>query len=55
MSKNKYILPFKGEWYVEHGGYNKKNPTLGTSFLNDMHMILKLGKIIYHITMTIKF
>lgn len=25
MSKNKYILPFIGEWYIEHGGYNKKD------------------------------
>lgn len=25
MSKNKYILPFNGLWYVEHGGYKKKN------------------------------
>ena len=25
MSKNKYILPFKGTWYVEYGGTKKKN------------------------------
>lgn len=25
MSKNKYILPFKKEWYVEYGGRKKKN------------------------------
>lgn len=25
MSKNKYILPFRDEWYIEHGGYNEKD------------------------------
>ena len=25
MSKNKYILPFKGIWYIEYGGTKKKN------------------------------
>ena len=25
MSKNHYILPFKGSWYVEYGGTTKKN------------------------------
>lgn len=25
MSKNKYILPFKGIWYIECGGTKKKN------------------------------
>ena len=25
MSKNKYILPFKGSWYVEYGGTKKEN------------------------------
>lgn len=25
MSKNKYILPFKGKWYIEYGGTRKKN------------------------------
>lgn len=25
MSKNKYILPFKGIWYIEFGGVTKKN------------------------------
>ncbi len=25
MSKNKYILPFKGCWYTEYGGITKKN------------------------------
>ena len=24
MSKNKYVLPFKGEWYIEFGGVTKK-------------------------------
>lgn len=24
MSKNKYILPFKGIWYIEYGGLTKK-------------------------------
>lgn len=25
MSKNRYILPFKGKWYVEYGGTKRKN------------------------------
>lgn len=25
MSKNQYLLPFKGSWYVEYGGTKKKN------------------------------
>lgn len=25
MSKNKYILPFKGEWFVEYGGIKKED------------------------------
>ena len=25
MSKNKYILPFKGNWYIEYGGTKKEN------------------------------
>ncbi len=25
MSKNKYLLPFKGIWYIEYGGTKKKN------------------------------
>lgn len=25
MSKNKYILPFTGIWYVEHGGWRQEN------------------------------
>ena len=25
MSKNRYILPFKGTWYIEYGGTKKKN------------------------------
>lgn len=29
MSKNKYVLPFKGEWYIEFGGLRKKLLILG--------------------------
>lgn len=25
MTKNKYILPFKGTWYIEYGGTKKEN------------------------------
>ena len=35
MSKNKYILPFNGKWYVEFGGI--KNIKIWAKFLKKYH------------------
>lgn len=52
MSKNKYMLPFKGSWYVEYGGTKKENSyswnIIGQRYAYDF----EIRKKIYHSMMT---